>query len=450
MSTYSWRTVCALLVVAPVAILAGPASATAGGGPGRGQNALVSVSTTDNVTGNGLSDTPKLSRGGRYVAFVSLASDLVPGDTNGVRDAFVRDTWTGTTTRISVSSTGVQADRLVYDNGISITPNGRYVTFVSSADNLVPGDTNSTWDVFVRDTWAHTTTRVSVASDGTEGNGNSGLEGAQISADGRYVTFESVASTLVPGDAIGTSDIFVHDRLTGVTTRESVATDGTPANSLSSDPAISGNGRYVAFDSFANNLVPGDTNGDYDVFLRDRRLHTTTRISVSSTGAQANGRSLSRLAMSPDGRYVAFLSSASNLVPGDTNTVEDAFVRDNLGHTTGRVNLSSTGAQADRATSFNVGISANGRYVVFFTDATNLVPDDTNDVSDVFVRDRWAGTTRRVSVGFNGVQANGANGPVAISADGSHVAFGTRATNLVPGIVDTNNTWDIVTHHVPT
>lgn len=440
-----WRMASVVMVALLTVLSNGPAWA----GPGlvRGGTTLVSESVTPGTTGNGLSDIPQISANGRYIAFVSLASDLVPDDTNGVRDAFVRDTWAGTTTRISVSSTGEQANRLVHDNGLSITPNGRYVTFVSIATNLVPGDTNGTWDVFVRDMRTNTTSRVSVATDGTQGNGNSGLQGASISADGRYVTFESVASTFVPNDPIGTSDIFVHDRRSGSTTRVSVATDGTPANSISSDPVISGNGRYVAFNSFASNLVPNDTNGDYDIFLRDRWAGTTTRASLSYTGGQANGRSLSRLAMTPSGRYLAFTSEASNLVPDDTNNLEDGFVRDLRTGTNSRVSVSSTGAQADRETFFGMSISPDGRYVAFFTDATNLVPDDTNNVWDVFLRDRWAATTTRVSVGPNGEQANGANAPVTVSAEAAFIAFGTRATNLSPGVIDTNNTWDIVVRH---
>ncbi len=431
------------MVAVPVLLSAGTAVAAPDHGTGRGSISLVSISLAG-TTGNGLSDIPQVSANGRYVAFVSLASDLVPGDTNGEQDAFVRDLRTHTTTRISVSSDGAQGDHRVYSNGLSITPDGRYVTFVSLAGNLVPGDTNENWDVFVRDRWTHTTSRVNVSSTGEQGNANSGLAGASISASGRYVTFESVASTLVPGDVLGTSDIFVRDRWAGTTTRLSVATDGTPANNISTNPVISWNGRYVAYNSYATNLVPGDTNGDYDVFVRDRLADTTTRINLSSTGAQANGRSMGGLAISATGRYVAFTSEASNLVPGDTNNVSDGFVRDRLTGTTTRTSVSSTGAQADRLTTYLQGMSPDGRYIVFYTDATNLVPGDTNDVWDIFRHDRRTGTTIRVSVGPHGEQANGPNAPATVSGDGSVVAFGTKATNLVPGISDTNNTWDIV------
>jgi Tol biopolymer transport system component len=438
-----WRAAWLVVVAVPVLLTAGTAAAV----PAQDGNRLVSISLTG-TTGNGLSDIPQISTNGRYIAFVSLASDLVPGDTNGVRDAFLRDLRTNTTTRISVSSTGAQGNRLVFDDGLSISADGRYVTFVSLADNLVPGDTNQDWDVFVRDTRTNTTSRVSVSSTGEQGNVASGIFGASISADGRFVAFESVASNLVPGDAIGTADIFVRDRWAGTTIRVSVATDGTPGNNISTDPVISGNGRYVAFNSFSTNLVPNDTNGDYDVFLRDRFTNTTTRVNLSSTGEQANLRSLGGLALSADGRYVAFVSDATNLVPGDTNGVTDAFIRDRLTGTTTRTSVSSAGAQADRATTFLQSITPDGRFVVFFTDATNLVPDDTNDAWDIFRRDRWAGTTIRVSIGPNGEQGNGPSAPATVSGDGSLVTFGTRATNLVPGISDTNNTWDIIVHRI--
>ena len=234
-----------------------------------------------------------------------------------------------------------------------------------------------------------TTTRVSVASDGAQGNQDSFR--ALLSADGRYVAFASDASNLVAGDTTYKEDVFLHDRETGETTRVSVASDGAQGDSGSGDEvALSADGRYVAFFSWATNLVPGDTNGDGDIFVHDRETGETTRVSVASDGAQANDISFlddCYPALSADGRYVAFLSLATNLVPGDTNGDDDIFVHDRETGETTRVSVASDGAQGNQD-SFWPALSADGRYVAFGSFATNLVPGDTNNKADVFVHDR--------------------------------------------------------------
>ena len=245
-----------------------------------------------------------------FVALALLASSVASAGAPGV------------TTRASVASDGTQGNDDSWSSALSA--DGRYVAFQSAAGNLVAGDTNGTWDIFVRDRTTGATTRVSVASDGTQGN--SASSAPVLSADGRTVAFYSSASNLVVGDT-GWADVFVRDLTTGVTRRVSVASDGSQANSDSVIPALSADGRYVAFVSLASNLVAGDTNGQSDVFVRDLAMGQTVRVSFASDGAQANGWSRSPT-ISADGRYVAFTSTASNLVPGDTNTVEDVFVRD--------------------------------------------------------------------------------------------------------------------------
>ena len=342
----------------------------------------------------------------------------------------------GTTERVSVSSGGAQGNDGTY-GGSAISADGRYVTFRSDATNLVPGDTNEATDIFVRDRQTGTTRRVSVSSGGAQGNAGSFIPA--LSADGRFVAFKSFATNLVPGDTNGMEDTFVHDRQTGTTRRVSVGAGGVQGNGHSLNPAISADGRYVAFESDATNLVPGDTNEATDVFVRDRQTGTTRRVSVSSGGVQGNNTSFSQ-ALSADGRFVAFRSDATNLVPGDTNGMGDVFVRDRQTGTTRRVSVSSGGAQGNNP-SFSQAISAGGRFVVFGSDATNLVPGDTNHAEDVFVHDRRTGTTRRVSAGAGGVQGNGENSPSGISAGGRFVVFWSLATNLVPG--DTNNVRDI-------
>ena len=247
------------------------------------------------------------------------------------------------------------------------------------------------------------TTRLSVASDGSEGNGSSALPA--ISADGRYVAFESLARNLVSDDTNNFADIFVHDRQTGETTRASVASDGAEANHASLAPGISADGRYVAFWSSASNLVPDDTNDTADIFVRDRHTGETTRVSVSSDGTEANGFSAFIPTISADGRYVAFQSSATNLVSGDTNNFADIFVHDRQTGETTRASVAGDGTEGNNSSDYP-SISADGRYVAFHSSASNLVPDDTNDTADIFVHDRQTGETTRVSVASDGTEVS--------------------------------------------
>jgi Tol biopolymer transport system component len=274
------------------------------------------------------------------------------------------------------------------------------------------------------------TERVSVGPGGAQGNGESSQPA--LSADGRFVGFQSFATNLVPDDTNRSGDAFVRDRQTGVTTRVSVGPGGAQANFFSAAPALSADGRIVAFGSVASNLVPGDSNDIFDVFVRDLRTGVTRRVSVGPGGAQANGESFAGpLSLSADGRFVAFDSRASNLVLRDTNGVQDVFVRDRRADVTRRVSVGRGGAQANGFSS-GAAISADGRFVAFFSEASNLVPGDTNGVLDAFVRDRRTDVTRRVSVGRGGAQANSFSAGAAISADGRFVAFISDASNLVP------------------
>ncbi len=388
----------------------------------------VSVSTAG-AQGNGWSSyvTP-ISADGRLVAFGSQASNLVAGDTNGGEDVFVRDRQTGTTSRVSVDTAGSQA------NGSSfypaMTPDGRYVAFDSLASNLVSGDTNNQRDVFLRDQQSGTTIRVSVATGGSQAKSAASNEAA-INATGRYVAFASAAKNLVSGDTNNKTDIFVRDTQTGTTVRASVTTGGAQANGSSSRASVSADGRFVAFASDATNLVTGDTNGTADIFVRDLQTGTTSRVSVATGGAQGNGACYF-LAISGDGRYVAFDSEAPNLVSGDTNGTRDVFVRDVQAGTTIRVSIGPDGAQGN-SSSQAPAISADGRYVVFDSYASNFVTGDTNGGDDLFVRDVQGGTTALFSVATDGAQGNGLFQLPSISADGRVVAYQSESTNLVPG-----------------
>jgi Tol biopolymer transport system component len=348
------------------------------------------------------SEHPSMSAEGRFVAFMSSASNLVTGDTNAVPDVFVHDRLAGTTERVNVSGSGVQADSPSgLDGGLSISADGRFVAFMSFASNLVAGDTNAASDVFVHDRVAGTTERVSVGSDGAQAR--DGSYGSAISGDGRFVSFR--ATNLLPGN-MNLSDVLVHDRLTETTERASVSGDGALALRGGDRPTISADGRFVAFMSWAPNAVAGDTIGPV-VSVRDRVAGTTERVSLTSGGAPADLGSM-QPAISADGRFVAFMSYASNLVAHDTNdcfaigasptghyNCPDIFVRDRVAGTTERVSVSSGGAQAD-AVSADPAISADGRFVAF--GSSNLVAGDTDQFADVFVRDRATNTTTLISV----------------------------------------------------
>jgi Ca2+-binding RTX toxin-like protein len=390
--------------------------------------------------GNSDSSSPSISADGRFVAFFSRASNLVPGDTNNNIDIFVRDLLTNTTTRVSIDSAGNQGNS--DSSSPSISADGRFVAFASFASNLLP---NMRYDILVRDLLTNTTTNISVDSAGNPANNFS--SSPSISADGRFVAFDSFASNLVAGDTnnnspVRNSDIFLRDLLTSTTTRASIDSAGNQGNSNSFSPSISADGRFVAFQSFVSNLVPGDTNNQPDIFVRGLLTNTTTLVSVDSAGNQGNNFSSSP-SISSDGRFVAFKSFASNLVPGDTNNQPDIFVRDLSTNTTTRVSVDSAGNQGNNLSS-SPSISADGRFVAFKSLASNLVPENTNNQSGIFVRDLLTNTTTRVSVDsvkVDPVKGLDSSGPLSISADGRFVVFGSDVSNLVSG--DTNNSSDI-------
>ncbi|MFG3303444.1 TolB family protein [Micromonospora chersina] len=393
------------------------------------------VSVSNNgKEGNDRSFAFAISDDGRYVAFDSSATNLVTGDTNGTDDVFVRDRGTKKTQRISVSSTGTQAD--AWSSGPSISADGRYVVFVSAATNLVAGDTNGLSDVFLRDLHSGTIRRVDVVAPG--GQQDFGLHNATISADGQSVVLSTIAP-LVPGDTNGQQDVFVHDLVSGATSLVSVPDSGGSADGPSFWPWISVTGRYVAFVSWASNMVSGDTNGVGDVFLRDRVTGSTTRVSLSDDDQQAARASFAP-AVSADGRYVSFTSEAPALVPGDTGSSNDVFVRDLVLGTTTLVSATLAGAPGNNTSGDSV-ITPDGRYVAFGSDASDLVAADTNGQGDLFVRDLWTGQITLASVSGSGEAANGPSANPRISADGRHVAFNSWATDLVSG--DTNNQLDV-------
>jgi cysteine-rich repeat protein len=419
----------------------------------------------------GLANVVAVSEIGGQIAFASEATNLVAGDTNASRDVFVRSA--NGVVRVSVSTSGTQAAS-VSDNP-AISDSGRFVAFISSASNLVAGDTNALADVFVRDRDLNgngvfdeaggttSTTRIDLSTSGVQATGGHAIRSLGISGNGRHVVFESQATNLVSGDTNSRSDIFLRDRDTDAdgifdevgavsTTRISVATDGTEANSESILPRISDDGREVCFISAATNLVAPDANADsYDVYVRDRDTDrdgildesgavATIRVSVATDGTQPSVGDAFSCDLSDDGRIVVFDSSESTLVGGDTNSAADIFVHDRDadgngvfdepgGTTTRRISVASDGTQAN-GSSYVPRVSSDGRYVAFTSSATNLVPADTNGLDDVFEYDRLSGTMERESIDNDGSQGGGFSGGVSggevdIAGDARTVAFKT-------------------------
>ena len=354
--------------------------------------ALVSRATGATGTpGNNTSDQPAISADGRFVAFTSTATNLHPDDTDGVDDVFVRDLQDNTTALVSraAGATGVKSDG--QSRAPSISADGGSVAFRSSGANLHPDDTDGTPDIFLRGLQTNTTTLVSRATGATGAKGSGASGNPAISADGSSVAFESGSTNLHPDDTDTTLDVFVRGLQTNTTTLVSRATGATGAKGSSSSdlPAISANGRFVAFHSASTNLHPDGSDTTRDVFLRDLQADTTTLVSraAGATGADGNNDSTTA-AISDDGQSVAFQSASTNLHPGDADTVFDVFVRDLQDNTTTLVSRAAgaTGVKGN-GNSFAAAISADGRFVAFASAATNLHPDDTDTQNDVVRRD---------------------------------------------------------------
>jgi Tol biopolymer transport system component len=437
------------------------------------------------------------------IVLVSLASSAAVLDVHATP---------ATTYRVSVPNLvdqpilGTEANAHSFDPAISA--DARYVAFWSFASNLVLDDTNSRADVFVHDRMTGLTERVSINTNGQAGDGTSWYP--DINADGRFIAFWSSATNLVLNDTNGVSDVFLHDRTTGVTERVSVDSFGNQGNGTSSYPSVDAEGRLVAFDSYASNLVPGDTNNSCDVngngvfsencrdvFVRDLVTGVTERVSVDSFGNEgAEGYEGAYVeSISPDGRFVTFDADFPNLVSDDTNTCgnhmrsgtcTDVFIRDRQVGTTERVSIDSAGKQGNGVAATS-DVSTHGRYVVFWSHATNLVPEDTNGQPDVFLHDRQTGattilttvsafpwprisatgryaaigdvalgefqvfvhdaliqTTVMASVDSDGNPGNHGGERATISGDGRYIAFKSSSTNLVPD--DTTLGYDVFVH----
>jgi Tol biopolymer transport system component len=429
-----------LLAVALLALALLPARAVAA----PGETTRLSVSSLG-VEADGASSPGFISGDGRWVAFSSFASNLVVADTDRFSDVYLRDRQTGELRVESRSSTGVKGNGT--SSADAITRDGRFVLFRSEASNLVPGDTNARnpqgfpmGDLFLRDLQTGTTERVNVSSSGAQTNNYT--DNGAVSDDGRFVAFRSDATNLVANDRNGRADIFLRDRVNRTTTRVSLNFEGRELNAPSFNPEISPDGRFVAYSTDATNALRNDQNGSAaeDVFVYDRTTARTELVSVSSAEVQGNNASVDA-ELSGDGRFVAFHSAASNLVAGDTALTNDMFVRDRQAGTTERISVSSTGTtDSENMSGTYHAITRDGRFVAFATQK-RLVPDDTGVVTDVYVRDRLRGSTTRASVSTAGTQANGPSYWPSLSDDGLLVVFGSDATNLIAN--DTSDRPDV-------
>lgn len=461
-----------------------------------GRTSRISVATDGRQSTGYNHDVATLSPDGRYVAFTAASDELggrscgeLGGQHARCHALYLRDRVTGTTelllhasprrpnTQDEESRQAMSRDKTSYYHlAPTFSGDGRYISFHSDDPTLVPGDNNGHDDVFVFDRMTHHVERVSVSSSGREGTTDrigaerieyvGGSYRSSMSADGRYVVFTSAAEGLVPDDTNHHQDVFVRDRRNGVTERVSVRTGGGQLNGMSITAmlqTISGDGRYVVFTSYAPNTLAEPhaapcTSAACDgrVLVHDRSTRTTTLVARTPDGRPANGPS-QEPSISADGRVIAFTSTASDLVAGDTNEIEDVFWLDLRTGRTLRASVSSTGEQQrtppvspgeratlSHATRPSVSLSQDGRYLAFSSPADNLAPGDANQAFDVFVHDARTRSTARLSLTDTGGDGDGDSFNPFLSADGRSVVFGSLATNLVSG--DTNGKYDLFVH----
>lgn len=434
--------VASLVVVAPIG--AG-ATSVMPNVPPLGTTERVSLAS-DDAQGDGGSGHARISATGEFVVFSSWATNFFPGDALGFSDVFIRDLNTGATELMSAAFGGPANGSSGYPD---VSADGRYVVFESDASDIVPGDSGLHTDIFLRDRTGGWVKRISEAG-GVEGNGFSYTP--VISDDGAYVAFVSAASNLVPGDTNGFVDVFLYDVAHDSLIRITEGPGAVEANSDSYLPSISADGMKVAFASSASNLVDNDSNSADDVFVYTREDGSIQLVSRAGDGTAANGPS-SAAEVSASGATVAFVSAASNLVDGDDNNKWDVFVA-NLelapATTDSYVKLASTSSEGVIGNGDawgSISLNEDGSVVAFTSAATNLVANDGNGVDDVFVHFLKTGETRRVSTASDGTEGDLASEGPRLDATGEKVVFGSYATNLVDD--DTNSSRDVFLHTLP-
>jgi hypothetical protein len=384
---------------------------------------------------SGAVGTAAASADGRFVAYAAGTDTSAPG---AVSEVYVLDTQTGARTMVSVNNQGQPGDQFAGDPAIS--GNGRYVAFDSFSDNLVPNDTNDAGDVFVRDTQTNTTTRISLTSAGTEVTDDS--YNPSISDDGRYVIFTSDSDDLSPLDGNVSSDIYLHDNQTGATTLMSTYGDGTPTDSGAWSGEISADGSTVVFDTDTGINIANDENGSDDVYTRPRTSRSFTWVSRPVGGnTDGEGGGGDDPSISADGRFVAFDSNADDLdLLPDTTGFVNVYVRDRTALTTTRVSVTPTGGVID-ANSFGPAISRDGSRIAYLSSGNPTGTDTNGSLNDLLVRDMTLGKTYLVSTDMLGNQLPVASADAAISGDGKYGFWSTLGQ--FDTTTDTNNLIDI-------
>lgn len=404
------------------------------------------VDSSGSQARSGNSVDPSLSESGRYLVFSSAATNLVSGDVTGFEDIFLHDRQSAQTTRMSVTSASAGGNAASTEPFIGA--DGKYLVFTSKATNLVSGDVGEFADIFLYDTTQPVGTFTKISLDSGAENSDGDSASPAVSEDGRFVVFASDARDLVAGDGNGKTDIFLYDsQLVSVTNRIiriSVNSSDVEGNGNSTAPIISADGKYVAFQSDATNLVAADTNQKTDIFLYSREADTLIRISTNSVAVEGNGASTAPK-ISEDGRYTVFQSDATNLIDSDANGKSDIFLYDRQTPAISRVSLNSSGLETN-GQSFAPAISLDGLFVGYLSDATNIVSGDTNNtagdgVLDAFVYSRSGGTSTRENVTLAGTQTSGAVSSIVVDGDGSVAAFTSDSDELVTS--DTNEFIDI-------
>ncbi|MBL8765252.1 MAG: PD40 domain-containing protein [Phycisphaerae bacterium] len=394
--------------------------------------------TADSARGS--SGAPSLSSSGRRAAFESDAANLVINDANGVSDVFTIDLDSGAVSLVSLTPGGDPGDGPSRLGRHALSDDGTVVVFESDATDLVPDDTNGVTDVFIRDLTTGRTRRLSVSSDGAQADAP--CTHPTISGDGRFVAFDSTATVLSGARRPGLSAVFIHDRALGLTTRIDPPTRGNMSPKIrlgASRPALSRDGRFVAYETDENDLVPDDANGATDVVVYDRLLDRAFLASATADGAPGNKDS-GHAALSHDGRFVAFASDAYNLVPSDLGFCRDVFRKDLHSGRIVRASRPESDEEANGDSDWP-DLAQDGRLVAFVSRASNLVPADSNACDDVFVRDPEGGRTVRLSQPAPVAAAPGWSGSPALAPAAPCAAFVSAFPTLAPR--DTNNAADV-------
>lgn len=417
-------------------------------------SSLKFASMNSSNSGSANADTlgTSVSQDGRFVVIDSNASNIVAGDNNNAQDVFLRNLESGTTTAVSLDTSGTATGNCPSLRGV-MSANGRYVVFNSCASNLIPSGPTGISSVYRRDLQTNSTSVVAVNTSGAPA-GTDSAGHLDISANGRFVVFQSREPNLTTlPDTQNNMDIFIRDMQSGVTSMVSVNSAGNgPGNANSGSTSslfdvvrVSPDGRYILFPSEATNLVSTPAAiGSVNLFVRDTVAGTTVPISINAAGTQLVGATMAG-SLSDDGRYVYFASGNSTIIPNDTNNAGDVFRRDLSNNTTTLISVNTNGTAGGNAESTGPSASADGRYVAFQSAASDIsTTTDTNVSYDVFWRDTVLGTTRLISI--NSTTSNAANsfsGSPTISRDGLSVIYNSLATDLVPPPLDSNANYDI-------